>query len=102
MGDDGTTNLKATKVNVKRRSSHLSVCEVGIACPPAEEVASEMSVDRECSIFVKLARPRTYLMRMATTQTLPTIQQHSTVLPRVSRYGMETVEASDAYLGCRQ
>jgi hypothetical protein len=42
-------------------------------------VLSEMSVDLACPMLEKLARPRTYLIRMATTQTLPTNQQDSTV-----------------------
>jgi hypothetical protein len=61
---------------MKRSSNHLSVCEALTDFPVC--VLREMSVDRECSIFVKVARPRTYLIRMATTQTLPTTQQHST------------------------
>jgi len=67
-------------VNKKRSSSHLSVCEATPDCDFCPvDVASEMSVDLDSSILLKLARPRTYLIRMATTQRLPTTQQLNTV-----------------------
>jgi hypothetical protein len=69
--------LRAMNVNVNRSSSHLSVCEAICDFFPVE-VASEISVDRESSILVKLARPRTYLIRIATMQRLPTNQQLNT------------------------
>jgi len=46
--------------------------------PSVDEVCSEMSTDLEFSIFTKLARPRTYLIRMATMQTPPTSQPRNT------------------------
>ena len=73
----GETHLKATKVKVKRSSSHLSVCGTARDFLP-KDVAAERSVDLEPSILRKLATLRTYLTRMATMQTLPTAQQQST------------------------
>jgi hypothetical protein len=72
-----SAHLRATKVNVKRSNSHLSVCDPNTDLP--FKVLREMSVDLECSMLENLARPRTYLIRMATTHTLPTNQQHITV-----------------------
>jgi hypothetical protein len=73
--------LKATKVNVKRSSNHLSVCgavaSVGVL--PGVD-ASDRSVDFEPSIFLKLARWQMYFIRIATMQTPPTAQQLSTVV----------------------
>jgi hypothetical protein len=69
--------LRATKVNVKRSNNHLSVCDPNTDLP--FEVLREMSVDLDCSMLENLARPRTYLIRIATTHTLPTNQHHITV-----------------------
>jgi hypothetical protein len=41
-------------------------------------VCSEMLTDLESSILTKLARPRTYLIKMAMTQTPPTSQPRNT------------------------
>lgn len=78
LGSGEKTYLKATKVNVKRSSSHLSVCGVASDFAFPNDDASERSVVLEPSIFLKLARCRMYLTRMAIMQTLPTTQQQST------------------------
>lgn len=77
------THLKATKVKVKRSSSHLSVCGTARDFLP-RDVAAERSVDLEPSILRKRATLWIYLTRMATMQTLPTAQQQSTVRYYVS------------------
>lgn len=77
--EEEKTHLRATKVKVKRSNSHLSVCGAVTSdfAFPSED-ASERSVVLEPSIFLKLARCRMYLTRMAMMQTLPTTQQQST------------------------
>ena len=79
----GEAHLKATKVKVKRNSSHLSVCGTARDFLP-KDVAADMSVDLEPSILRKRATLWIYLTRMATIQTLPTAQQQSTVRYYVS------------------
>lgn len=94
--------LKATKVKVKRSNSHLSVCGAVTSdfAFPSEE-ASERSVVLEPSIFLKLARCRMYLTKIAIMQTLPTTQQQSTGCCCVSWvwYKLDGVESTVTYLG---
>lgn len=100
-GGKGKTHLKATKVKVKRSNSHLSVCGAVTSdfAFPSDD-ASERSVVLEPSIFLKLARCRMYLTRMAMMQTLPTTQQQSTGGCCVSRgwYGAVGLVSSMTYL----
>jgi len=75
------TYHRQTKVKLKRSRSHLSVKEMAWFIFPLPCVVGdcrEMSTDRESSILTKLARPRTYLIRMATMQTPPTSQPRNT------------------------
>lgn len=96
----GKTHVKATKVKVKRSSSHLSVCGTARDFLP-KDVVADMSVDLEPSILRKLATLRTYLNRMATMQTLPTAQQQSTGYSCVSWMSGGMVSAIETYLGCK-
>ena len=79
------THQRQTKVKLKRNSSHLSVRDMAwfilplLPDPPrVVGVCSEMLTERESSILTKLARPRTYLIRMAMMQTPPTSQPRNT------------------------
>jgi hypothetical protein len=77
------THQRQTNVKLNRNSSHLSVREMAwfilpLLPPCVVGVCSEMLTDLESSILTKLARPRTYLIKMAMTQTPPTSQPRNT------------------------
>jgi hypothetical protein len=77
------THQRQTNVKLKRSRSHLSVMEMAwfiLPLPPpcVVGVCSEMLTERESSILTKLARPRTYLIRMAMMQTPPITQPTNT------------------------
>jgi hypothetical protein len=77
------THQRQTNVKLKRSNNHLSVREMAwfiLPFPPpcVVGVCSEMLTERESSILTKLARPRTYLIRMAMMQTPPTTQPTNT------------------------
>jgi len=75
------THQRQTNVKLKRNSSHLSVREMAwfiLPLPFVVGVCSEMLTDLESSILTKFARPRTYLIRMATMQAPPTSQPRNT------------------------
>ena len=77
------THQRQTNVKLKRSNNHLSVREMAwfiLPFPPpwVVGVCSEMLTERESSILTKLARPRTYLIRMAMMQIPPTTQPTNT------------------------